>query len=185
MQYKNRVLIRSISLRRLAFYFFAIILIKFGAIFFLLSKTPVSKREVLNIKLNPFLKQYVKSNSLLCLLITPKRVTSLMTHLRVIAPGQHSSFQTNFVAMASRWQNCVDLISPRLEPKTYRSRDEFITAFWESESTLMKKVGSVWFLEEPEAKAIVKKYNVLRLPSNWLLVTTSFEIIFNNNSNQQ
>ena len=59
MQYRNRVLIRLTSLGRFAFYFFAIILIKFGAIFFLFSKTPVSKRKVLNIKLNPFLKQYI------------------------------------------------------------------------------------------------------------------------------
>ena len=28
-------------------------------------------------------------------------------HLRVIAPGKHSSFQKNVAAISSRWQHCL------------------------------------------------------------------------------
>ena len=35
---------------------------------------------------------------------TPKRVTSLRSHFRVIAHGQHSCFRRNVAAVASRWQ---------------------------------------------------------------------------------
>ena len=46
--------------------------------------------------------------------ITPKRVTSLRgAHLRVIAPVGNTVF---------------DLTSPRFEPRTFRSRDERVTA---------------------------------------------------------
>ena len=36
--------------------------------------------------------------------VRSKRVTSLLAYLRVIAPGQHSSFQGNVEAVGSRWQ---------------------------------------------------------------------------------
>ena len=43
------------------------------------------------------------SANLLLYSIMPKRVTSLRVHL-IIAPGQHSSFERNIAAVASRWQ---------------------------------------------------------------------------------
>ena len=56
---------------------------------------------------------------------TPKRVIICGTHLRVIAPGQHSSYQRNVTAVASRWQYTVfDSTRSRFEPQTARSRDE-------------------------------------------------------------
>ena len=49
--------------------------------------------------------------------ITPKRVTSGVAHLRVLAPGQHSSDETS-----QRWRavgdTVVDLTSPGIEPLT-------------------------------------------------------------------
>ena len=48
--------------------------------------------------------------------------------LRVIAPGQHSLFQTNIAAVASRWQHCVRFDRPEFESQTSRSRDERVTA---------------------------------------------------------
>ena len=61
---------------------------------------------------------------------TPKRVTGLRVHFRVIAPGQHSFFQRNIAAVASLWQHCVqfDLTGPRFEAQTSRSEDEYVTA---------------------------------------------------------
>ena len=46
--------------------------------------------------------------------ITPKRVTSLQAHLRVIAPGQHSSLRRNVASVASRWQHCVQFDGPEI-----------------------------------------------------------------------
>ena len=46
------------------------------------------------------------------------------THLRVIAPGQHSSFRRN-VAVGNTVSH---LTGPRFEPRTSRSRDERVTA---------------------------------------------------------
>ena len=46
--------------------------------------------------------------------ITPKRVTSLRVHLRVIAPKQSSFFQRNVAAVASRWQLCVRFDRPEI-----------------------------------------------------------------------
>ena len=37
-------------------------------------------------------------------------------HLRIIAPGQHSSFQRNIAAVAIRWQPVSDLTGLRFEP---------------------------------------------------------------------
>ena len=64
----------------------------------------------------PGLVYIVKSNQIFhytrC--STPKGVTSLRAHLRVIAPGQHSSFQRNVAAVARRWQQCVRFDRPEI-----------------------------------------------------------------------
>ena len=46
--------------------------------------------------------------------ITPKRVTSWRAYLRVVAPGQHSSFRRKVAAVASRWQHCVRFDWPEI-----------------------------------------------------------------------
>ena len=52
---------------------------------------------------------YAKSNQIFyctrC--IATKRITSFRVDFHVIAPGQHSSFQRNVAAKASRWQQSV------------------------------------------------------------------------------
>ena len=49
-------------------------------------------------------------------------------HLRVITPGQHSSFWRNVATVARRWSYTVsNLTGPRLEPQTSGSRDERVT----------------------------------------------------------
>ena len=45
---------------------------------------------------------------------TPERVTSWRGLLRVIAPGQHSSFRRNVATVASRWQHCVRFDRPEI-----------------------------------------------------------------------
>ena len=59
--------------------------------------------------------------------ITPGRVTSGGTHLRGLAPGQHSPEKTS-----QRWQavgdTASDLTDPRIEPQTsYVNNDLFTT----------------------------------------------------------
>ena len=49
-------------------------------------------------------------------------------HLRVIAPGQHSSFRRNVAAVASHWQHYVRFDRSKIEPQITRSRNERITA---------------------------------------------------------
>ena len=49
-------------------------------------------------------------------------------HIRVIAPGQHSSIRRNGATVVSRWQHCVRLTGPKFEPQTFRSRDERVPA---------------------------------------------------------
>ena len=60
--------------------------------------------------------------------ITTKRVTSLRTQIASLRLNEISSFRRNDAALASRWQYCVDLIGPRFEPQTSRSRDKRVTA---------------------------------------------------------
>ena len=45
---------------------------------------------------------------------TSKRVTSLQVHLRVISPGQHSSFWRNVAEVVSRRQHCVRFDLPEI-----------------------------------------------------------------------
>ena len=46
--------------------------------------------------------------------ITPKRVTSWWSHLRVIAPGQHGFFRRIVVAVPCPWQHCVRFDRPEI-----------------------------------------------------------------------
>ena len=48
-------------------------------------------------------------------------------YIRVTAPGQHSSFRRNVVAVASLWQHCVRFDRAKLKPQTSHSRDERVT----------------------------------------------------------
>ena len=46
--------------------------------------------------------------------ITPKSVTNLRVHLRVIAPAQNNSIGRNVAAVASRWQLRVWFYRPEI-----------------------------------------------------------------------
>ena len=43
--------------------------------------------------------------------------------LRVISPGQRNFFRRNATVLASRFQHCVCVTSPRFEPRTFYSRN--------------------------------------------------------------
>ena len=74
------------------------------------------------------LTQKIKS-SLYLLHTTSKRATSLGAHLSVIvAYQQHSSFRKTVAAAVSCLHAVSDLTGPRFKPRTFRSRDNRVTA---------------------------------------------------------
>ena len=62
--------------------------------------------------------------------ITPKRVTSLRAHLRLIAPaGNTASFEEMLQRCQAIGNTVSDLTGPRFEPQPSRSRDEHVTTW--------------------------------------------------------
>ena len=74
--------------------------------------------------------------------ITPKRVTSLPTHLRVIAFAGNTA---RLDQMSQRWQafgNTVsDLTGLRFEPRAFHSRNERVTARATGQSNLIIRIA--------------------------------------------
>ena len=75
------------------------------------------------------MKRFYQIKSFIILAVLRESVYRVCwAHLRVIAPGQHSSFQRNVAAVRAVGHTVSDLTGPRFEPQTSRSRDERVNA---------------------------------------------------------
>ena len=68
-------------------------------------------------KIAPVEKYWNQIKILSCIILAGLRQSVYRVgkaHLRIIAPGQHSSFRRNVAEVASRWQHCVRFDRPKI-----------------------------------------------------------------------